>query len=315
MLPRRFLHVAWLAAALLLLSAPAVHAQIMQRVTPPGLERVRDRIAAIRMGPMAAAPADDRARRTSARFEDRLDAIIAEVLADAVEPQVVQGRTVYVLDPRVVAVPVPRRDTVRTPPDTVRAAPDPGRRLAPDTVRVATAPDTVAADTVAAGPATPDTVQARGPSAAEIKRSLLNAGVFRTAEVNFETGASTLQPRATRTLDAVGTVLARVPDLRVEVGGHTDAQGAEAFNRRLSQARAEAVRDYLLDRFDVAPSQLVARGYGEARPVASNETATGRALNRRVEFTVLSGASDAGRDTTARPDSLHPDSLRPGDAR
>jgi len=158
-------------------------------------------------------------------------------------------------------------------------------------------------------------VQARGPSAAEIKRSLLNAGVFRTAEVNFETGASTLQPRATRTLDAVGTVLARVPDLRVEVGGHTDAQGAEAFNRRLSQARAEAVRDYLLDRFDVAPSQLVARGYGEARPVASNETATGRALNRRVEFTVLSGASDTGRDTTARPDSLRPDSLRPGDAR
>jgi len=310
MLPRRFLHVAWLAAALLLLSAPAVHAQIMQRVTPPGLERVRDRIAAIRMGPMAAAPADDGARRTSARFEDRLDAIIAEVLADAAEPQVVQGRTVYVLDPRVVAVPVPRRDTVRTPPDTVRVA------AAPDTVATDTvATDTVATDTVAAGPATPDTVQARGPSAAEIKRSLLNAGVFRTAEVNFETGASTLQPRATRTLDAVGTVLARVPDLRVEVGGHTDAQGAEAFNRRLSQARAEAVRDYLLDRFDVAPSQLVARGYGEARPVASNETATGRALNRRVEFTVLSGASDTGRDTTARPDSLRPDSLRPGDAR
>lgn len=69
--------------------------------------------------------------------------------------------------------------------------------------------------------------------------------------------------------------------------GATDAVGPDAFNQQLSEVRAEAVRAYLADRFGLVPDPLVARGYGEARPLTSNDRRSGRALNRRVEFTVL----------------------------
>lgn len=75
--------------------------------------------------------------------------------------------------------------------------------------------------------------------------------------------------------------------MRVAVTGHTDAVGPDSVNARLSRARAAAVRAYLTNRYAVAPDRLVARGYGETRPIASNQTAAGRALNRRVEFRVL----------------------------
>lgn len=162
------------------------------------------------------------------------------------------------------------------------------RFLPPDTVRVETPiPDTVTvADSVRI---VRDTVrETRVETRVEtVERRLLDSGVFRGFEVNFAFGESTLQPRATRTLDAVGKVLQRYPDLRLEIGGHTDAIGTEAFNQRLSEARAEAVRTYLIDRFDLSPDRLVARGYGESQPVASNDERSGRALNRRVEFKVL----------------------------
>ncbi|RMF59783.1 MAG: OmpA family protein, partial [Bacteroidetes bacterium] len=69
--------------------------------------------------------------------------------------------------------------------------------------------------------------------------------------------------------------------------GHTDSTGPDDYNLRLSQARAEAVRAYLIERFGIAPERLVARGYGESQPIADNVTATGRTLNRRVEFRVI----------------------------
>jgi outer membrane protein OmpA-like peptidoglycan-associated protein len=158
------------------------------------------------------------------------------------------------------------------------------RFLPADTVRV----ETTVRDTVTVTDsvrAVPDTV--RETRVETVERRLLDTGAFRAFEVNFAFGESTLQSRATRTLDAVGTVLGRYPELRVEIGGHTDAVGTDTFNQQLSEARAEAVRAYLIDRFEVAPDRLVARGYGEAQPIASNERRSGRALNRRVEFTVL----------------------------
>ena len=93
----------------------------------------------------------------------------------------------------------------------------------------------------------------------------------------------------------------RYPDLRIEVGGHTDSRGSDALNLRLSQRRAESVLEYLAQA-GVSRSRLSAVGYGEARPVASNDNETGRALNRRVEFVVLN--PEAARQT-ARPASRH----------
>lgn len=125
------------------------------------------------------------------------------------------------------------------------------------------------------------------PQVARVEGALLDTGLFSTTNVIFEFDKSTLLPVSERILDAVGEVMRRHPDLRLEVTGHTDSRGAEAYNRRLSEARAQAVRGYLLDRFALAAGRIEARGYGETRPVASNANDTGRALNRRVEFRVL----------------------------
>lgn len=102
--------------------------------------------------------------------------------------------------------------------------------------------------------------------------------------VNFETGSATLTPGARDVLDRVARSLVGNSDLRVEVGGHTDSTGSRALNVSLSQQRAEAVAAYLALR-GVPSSRMVARGYGPDRPIAGNDTASGRAMNRRVELT------------------------------
>ena len=126
-----------------------------------------------------------------------------------------------------------------------------------------------------------------GPPGVEtVERAVLETGLFRTTQVNFEFAQADLIPSSAATLDVVADVLRRYPALRVEVGGHTDDRGSEATNDRLSQRRAEAVVDYLAAS-GVGRDRLSAVGYSERRPVASNGTETGRALNRRVEFVVL----------------------------
>jgi OOP family OmpA-OmpF porin len=101
--------------------------------------------------------------------------------------------------------------------------------------------------------------------------------------VNFETGSATLTPGARDVLDRVAQSLVGNPDIRVEVSGHTDSTGSRAFNVTLSEQRAEAVVSYLALR-GVALSRMLARGYGPDRPLTGNDTASGRAMNRRVEL-------------------------------
>jgi outer membrane protein OmpA-like peptidoglycan-associated protein len=101
--------------------------------------------------------------------------------------------------------------------------------------------------------------------------------------VHFETGRANLTPESEVVLQDVAQSLAANPEVRVQVSGHTDARGSRALNLRLSQARAEAVRNFLVAH-GVAPSQLTAKGFGPDRPVATNKTAAGRARNRRVEL-------------------------------
>lgn len=101
--------------------------------------------------------------------------------------------------------------------------------------------------------------------------------------VNFQTGKAVLLPASQGILDQVAQSLIDNPDVNVEVGGHTDSQGAEAANLRLSQARANAVREFLIGK-GVDGGRITAMGYGESKPVESNTTANGRAANRRVEL-------------------------------
>lgn len=102
--------------------------------------------------------------------------------------------------------------------------------------------------------------------------------------VNFETGSTTLTEGAREVLGRVALSLIGNPDVRVEVGGHTDSTGSRDSNVELSERRARAVVAHLVLQ-GVASSQLVARGYGPDQPIAGNDTASGRAMNRRVELT------------------------------
>lgn len=104
--------------------------------------------------------------------------------------------------------------------------------------------------------------------------------------VNFDLDAVRLTPNAKAILDQVGDALLSITSVDVEIGGHTDSQGSEAYNQKLSRERAQAVKDYLVDR-GVDPIRMTVEGYGESQPVAPNDTFEGRALNRRVELKVL----------------------------
>ena len=84
-------------------------------------------------------------------------------------------------------------------------------------------------------------------------------------------------------LDGAVKTLRDNPSLHVVVEGHTDSVGSDAYNRKLSERRAKAVRDYLV-REGIESSRLTTHGYGKSRPVASNDTAEGRAENRRAEI-------------------------------
>ncbi len=108
--------------------------------------------------------------------------------------------------------------------------------------------------------------------------------------VNFEFNKSTLTADAKGVLNDVSKGLVSQKDLRVEIAGHTDSKGSDAYNLKLSNSRAASVKSYLISQ-GVSPSQLVSKGYGEAQPVATNDTDEGRAQNRRVEFRVLSQGS------------------------
>ncbi len=106
-------------------------------------------------------------------------------------------------------------------------------------------------------------------------------------KVFFDTGKATIKTASFAILDEVAGVLKSYPDIeQIEVQGHTDAQGSDASNLSLSQRRADSVRQYLIDK-GVEPGRLVAKGYGETVPVDTNDTADGRAKNRRVQFLIL----------------------------
>ena len=101
--------------------------------------------------------------------------------------------------------------------------------------------------------------------------------------VTFETGTAALTSGSLEVLGDVAEVLRARLDVRVEVAGHTDTTGSRALNLRLSKARAEVVRAYLIDQ-GVSPDRVEARGYGPDQPVATNRTSVGRARNRRSEI-------------------------------
>lgn len=111
-------------------------------------------------------------------------------------------------------------------------------------------------------------------------------GVVRLNNIFFETARSRLKPESRMELDQMVQTLKQHPTMRVELGGHTDSEGTEASNQKLSQDRSNSVRAYLIEK-GIDPGRVQSAGYGESKPVATNDTPEGRQANRRVEFTIL----------------------------
>lgn len=122
----------------------------------------------------------------------------------------------------------------------------------------------------------------------ERETELLDKGRITERNIHFETAKWDILPESYSVLDEIGTILIQWPRLRIEIGGHCDSRGSDAYNLDLSQKRASAVLDYLLRKFpQIDKDQYTAKGYGERQPVATNHTVEGMAMNRRVEFKVL----------------------------
>jgi outer membrane protein OmpA-like peptidoglycan-associated protein len=101
----------------------------------------------------------------------------------------------------------------------------------------------------------------------------------------FDSGNAVLKPGSQRAIDNLAGFMRKYPDRDIAIEGFTDAVGSDAVNRKLSETRAEAVKHALVSR-GIEPSRIDARGYGPAFPIASNDTPTGRQLNRRVEIVI-----------------------------
>ena len=122
----------------------------------------------------------------------------------------------------------------------------------------------------------------------EKETEMLETGMIRLQNVNFDTGRATILPESEPVLDEVGNILARWPELKIEIGGHTDSRGSPERNMDLSRRRAQAVRAYLVNKFpELDPNQFTTAGYGATRPISNNTNELGRSKNRRVEFKVL----------------------------
>lgn len=113
--------------------------------------------------------------------------------------------------------------------------------------------------------------------------------IVNMSDVLFDTARYTLKPLAREKLARIAGIIQTSPGLKIEVEGHTDSTGSEAFNQKLSEQRADAVRSYLVSQ-GIEAGSVTARGFGQAQPAADNSSAAGRQANRRVEL-VVNGAA------------------------
>lgn len=104
--------------------------------------------------------------------------------------------------------------------------------------------------------------------------------------IEFEFNSAVLKPYSKTTLEFVADLMFKYPNLKLMISGHTCDIGSDEYNLWLSQKRAESVKDYLVE-LGVFGEFIRAKGYGEEKPIASNDTEEGRMLNRRVEFQLL----------------------------
>jgi len=136
--------------------------------------------------------------------------------------------------------------------------------------------------------------------------------ILDASKIVFEPSSSEITPDAGRVLDRIAVIAGQCERAQMEIGGHTDSQGREEMNAELSQQRADAVLNALLSR-RVLTGNMTARGYGEAEPIADNDTAEGREANRRIEFKLLTDARAAATDDTSQGDAPQEETETPSE--
>lgn len=125
------------------------------------------------------------------------------------------------------------------------------------------------------------------PDQGEVKVEVKAEKIEIYEKIYFELDKAIIRPISFSILDQVVRVIVRNPQIKkIRIEGHTDSQGTDAYNLDLSRRRAAAVMEYLTTA-GVDPSRLESEGYGESKPIDTNDTKEGRANNRRVEFTIL----------------------------
>jgi OOP family OmpA-OmpF porin len=126
------------------------------------------------------------------------------------------------------------------------------------------------------------------PAAAPVDATVcqqLFSDLLAKGKIRFESGRATIDLDSAGLLDRLIETALRCPTANIEIAGHTDTDGEDAFNQMLSEKRAQAVADYLV-RAGLPASRFTATGYGSTQPVATNDTDEGKAQNRRIEFVV-----------------------------
>lgn len=123
-------------------------------------------------------------------------------------------------------------------------------------------------------------------SGVEVVREGDNIRLVMPSNITFATDQSYISSGFHSTLDAIAKVMNKYEKTYLSVEGHTDSTGKDSYNMTLSQQRAQSVKDYLVNH-QIMSARISTQGYGETRPVASNDSANGRALNRRVEIQIV----------------------------
>ena len=126
------------------------------------------------------------------------------------------------------------------------------------------------------------------PAAAPVDATVcqqLFSDLLAKGKIRFESGRATIDADSAGLLDRLAETALRCPAVNIEIAGHTDADGEDAFNQTLSEKRAQAVTDYLV-KAGLPANRFTAMGYGSSQPVASNDTDEGKAQNRRIDFVV-----------------------------
>ena len=148
--------------------------------------------------------------------------------------------------------------------------------------------------------APPRTIEVYVPSAQECLKQINE--LLSERKINFEPGSDRVDLEGHELLDDLAEVIKTCGQIPLEIAGHTDSQGREEMNQKLSQSRAQAVLVELQQR-RILTSSFVAKGYGESQPIASNDTEDGRETNRRIEFNLIDDQTSLQSDDLAEPQS------------